>query len=319
MKLVVITGANGFVGKNLLGKLSSANVQTRLLLRRTDATVAREDLFALPYGAPDELTEKLKGASAIVHLGARAHVLNESAIDVLAEFRKANTVTSLQLANSAANAGVKRFVFVSSIGVNGNGSLIPFNETSPPNPAEPYAASKLEAEDGLRTIAMRTGMEVVIVRPPLVYGPNCPGNFLRLLDLVHKGLPLPFGAVNNLRSLIGVNNLADFLVHCVEHPAAANKTFLIADKPDISTPDMMRVLAQGMGRPSRLMPAPYGLVRGIAGMFGKRATLEKLCGTLQLDSSFARETLGWTESTPLREGLLETGRWYAQMKTRQTS
>jgi nucleoside-diphosphate-sugar epimerase len=318
-KSIVITGASGFVGKNLLSKLATSDFTASPLKRRDAATEFRPFTNINPYGAPVELIEKLTGSHSIVHLGARAHIMNASVSDVLAEFRKANTETSLHLAKLAANAGVKRFVFVSSIGVNGSASATPFNEASPPNPTEPYAISKLEAEQGLREIAARTSMEVVIVRPPLVYGPNCPGNFLRLLDLVNKGFPLPFGSVNNLRSLIGVNNLADFLVRCVEHPAAANKTFLIADKPDISTPDMMRVLAQGMGRPSRLMPAPYGLVRGIAGMFGKRAILEKLCGTLQIDSSFARETLGWTESTPLLEGLLETGRWYAEMKTKQTS
>jgi nucleoside-diphosphate-sugar epimerase len=313
--LVVVTGASGFVGKSLLSKLATSDFEGSPLARDSDATETGEFANTSPYGASGKLAEKLSGAHAIVHLGARAHVMNDRAIDVSREFRKANTETSLQLATLAAGTGIKRFVFVSSIGVNGSTtSAVPFNEESHPNPVEPYAISKFEAEQGLREIAARTGMEIVIVRPPLVYGPNCPGNFLRLLNLVYSGVPLPIGAVSNLRSLIGVSNLADFLLTCVEHPAAANKTFLIADNPDISTPDLIRILAEGMGRPSRLLPVPYSLTRGVAGLFGKRAALDKLCGTLQIDSSFARTTLGWNGAVPLKEGLLETARWYAQLR-----
>jgi nucleoside-diphosphate-sugar epimerase len=314
---VLITGASGFVGKKLANSLLRQTNSLTCLVRRFDK--AAQEIPRITYRETGEINSNtdwspfLEGMDVIIHLAARAHILNESTANPLDEYRKANTQNTLQLAHSAAKAKVKRFIFVSSIGVNGSASIAPFNEASPPNPTVPYAISKLEAEQGLREIATRTVMEAVIVRPPLVYGPNCPGNFLRLLDLVYKGLPLPFGSVNNLRSLIGVNNLTDFLVRCVEHPAAANKTFLIADKPDISTPDMMRVLAQGMDRPSRLIPAPYGLIRGVAGMFGRRATLEKLCGTLQIDSSFARKTLGWSEPLSLHEGLLQTGQWYARM------
>lgn len=303
--LIGMTGVSGFIGRHafeLINKKYNTLIQSYQLSR-----------------IGSDFDEIVDNTDAIIHLAGRAHILSDKSSNPIAQFHHSNYQMTMALAQKAVEKKVRRFVFMSSIGVNGSSSLAPLNESSAPTPSEAYAASKFEAENGLHDIARHTGLEVVIVRPPLVYGPNCPGNFLRLLDLVYKGLPLPIGAVNNLRSLIGVNNLADFLVHCVEHPAAANKTFLIADKPDISTPDMMRILAQGMGRPSRLMPAPYGLVRGIAGMFGKRATLEKLCGTLQLDSSFARETLGWTEPTPLLEGLLETGRWYAQMKTKQTS
>jgi nucleoside-diphosphate-sugar epimerase len=297
--LIAMTGASGFIGRHTFDLIKKCENPTQLhILKR------------MGFG----FSEIPDGTEVIVHLAGRAHILSDASTDPAAEFHLSNYQMTMALAHMAIEKKVRRFVFMSSIGVNGSNSATPFNVASLPTPSEPYAVSKLEAEEGLRKIAAKTGIEVVIVRPPLVYGPICPGNFLRLLDLVYKGLPLPIGAVNNLRSLIGVNNLADFLVRCVEHPAAANKTFLIADKPDISTPDMMRVLAEGMGRPSRLVPAPYGLIHGIAGMLGKRATLEKLCGTLQIDSSFARETLGWTEPTSLREGLLETGRWYAQMK-----
>lgn len=262
-------------------------------------------------------SEVPENTEVIIHLAGRAHILSDTSVDPTAEFYESNYRMTMALAQTAIEKKVSRFIFMSSIGVNGSTSETPFNEISTPNPCEPYALSKLEAENGLREIARRSSMEVVIVRPPLVYGPNCPGNFLRLLNLIYKGLPLPIGAVDNRRSLIGVHNLADFLVRCIDHPAAANKTFLIADRPDISTPDLMRTLALGMDRPSRLLPVPYGLTRAAAAMVGKRSTLEKLCSTLQIDSSFARDTLGWAEPISLREGLLETGRWYAQMKAKK--
>lgn len=227
------------------------------------------------------------------------------------EFRKVNTQGTLHLANCAAKSGVKRFVFLSSIGVNGNESVAPFNESSMPNPVEAYAVSKLKAEEGLRKISDDTGMELVIVRPPLVYGRYCPGNFLALLGLVYRGIPLPFGAINNKRSFIGVHNLADFLVECIENSRAANKTFLISDDMDISTPDLMKVLASAMNRPAFLFPVPYRLLRTITSLIGKASTLDKLCGTLQVNSSFARKTLGWNQPVSLYQGLNDVAIWYA--------
>lgn len=315
MKLL-ITGASGFVGKVMCKALLGREYEVRAVYRTQHGIENNIQPILVPnINVGTNWDEAVKGLGMVVHLAARAHILTDLAVNPLEEFRKTNTEGTLNLANSAARAGVKRFVFVSSIGVNGSGSVTPFTERSTPNPSEPYAVSKLEAEHGLREIAAHTGMEVVIVRPPLVYGADCPGNFLRLLNLIYKGFPLPLGGVNNRRSLIGVDNLADFLVQCIEHPAAANKTLLVADEPDISTPDLIRILAKGMNRPARLMPVSSKLVGATAKLVGKQATFEKLCGNLQIDSSFSRQALCWNQPMSLEDGLFRVGRWYSSYMT----
>lgn len=313
---ILLTGVSGFIGRHLMPVLVEDNNDIIAIVRDDNIQeTSRVKVVKLPSINKDTNWEPiLQCVDAIIHLAARAHVLEEFVADPLEEFRKINTHGTLHLAKCAANSGVKRFIFLSSIGVNGNKSIAPFTEKSVPNPVENYAISKFEAEEGLKKIASETGMEIVIVRPPLVYGPNCPGNFLALLKLISFGLPLPFGAIKNKRSFIDVNNLADFLLRCVERPEAANKTFLIADDEDISTPDLIRHLAKAMNRHSMLLYVPYGLLHIMAKLFGKASVLEKLCGSLQVDSSYARRTLNWVQPTSLFQGLNDVAVWYAASK-----
>ncbi len=245
----------------------------------------------------------LTGIDVVVHLAARAHVTKESYSNPLAEFRSINTDGTLALARQAAEAGVKRFVFISSIGVNGNHNTRPFTEQDPPQPAEPYAISKLEAEQGLQELASETDMDIVIIRPPLVYGPNAPGNFGSLVRWVNKSIPLPLGAIHNQRSLVALDNLVDFIITCIDHPAAANQTFLVADGEDLSTTELLRRVGQAMGKPARLIPVPMGILKLGATVLGKKAMAQRLCGNLQVDISKAREVLGWTPPVNVKEGL----------------
>jgi nucleoside-diphosphate-sugar epimerase len=241
-----------------------------------------------------------------VHTAARAHVLNDRVTDPLAEFRRVNTVGTLRLAEQAAATGVKRFVFVSSIGVNGVQTSIgkPFSEATQPKPHNAYALSKWEAEQGLMRIADETGLEVVIIRPPLVYGCNAPGNFGSLMRAVQRGWPLPLGAVHNQRSLVALDNLVDFIVTCITHPQAANQTFLVSDGQDLSTTELVRGMAQAAGVPARLLPVPVWALQAGATLLGKGDAVQRLCGNLQVDISKARNLLGWTPPVSVAAGLL---------------
>jgi len=247
----------------------------------------------------------LHGADAVIHLAARVHVMRDTAIDPLAEFRLVNTQGTLNLARQAATAGVRRFIFLSTIGVNGNstdyGEI--FTETSASLPHDPYSVSKHEAEVGLRAISKSTGMELVIIRPTLVHGSKAPGNFGKLTQLVARGLPLPLASIQNRRSLVGIDNLVDFINTCLEHPAAANETFLVSDGEDLSTPDLIRRMARAMNRPARLLPVPKSVLMAAASMFGKRDMAQRLCGSLQVDISKSRELLGWNPPVSVDEGL----------------
>jgi UDP-glucose 4-epimerase len=247
----------------------------------------------------------LREVDAVFHLAARVHVMKDTAVDSLAEFRKVNVLGTLNLARQAAAVGVKRFVFVSSVKVNGESTPVgqAFTEADEPNPQDAYAVSKFEAEQGLREIAADTGMAVVIIRPPLVYGPGIKANFAALMRAVQRGWPLPLGAVRNQSSLVALDNLVDFVVTCITHPQAVNQTFLVSDGQDLSTTELVRGMAHAAGVPARLLPVPVWALQAGATLLGKGDAVQRLCGNLQVDISKARQLLGWVPPVSVDEGL----------------
>lgn len=312
---ILVTGANGFVGTALCNRLVAAGHRVRGALRRRDRlwkSVDGVDYVQVGDIGPDtHWSEALEGVGAVVHLAARAHVMHETAAAPLAAFRAVNVAGTERLARVAAEKGVRRFVYASSIKVNGESTATtPFTEADTAAPVDPYAVSKYEAEQALRLTAKETGLEVVMVRPPLVYGPGVGGNFLRLLQLVERGIPLPLALVDNLRSMIYLGNFADALTVCTIHSAAAGQTFLVSDGEDISTPDLFRALAAALSVPARLFPFPVTLLKLGGLILGKQGEVGRLTGSLQVDSSKIRNTLHWRPRYTLADGLAETARWY---------
>lgn len=315
-KRILITGATGFVGNFLCRRLLADNWKVRgtLLASENPQSLASgiEPVVVEPLGPDTQWQDALSGVDTIVHLAARVHIMSDSAADPLTEFRKVNTDGSSQLAREAAKAGVKRLVFVSSIKVNGEENFQPYTSNSPPNPSDPYGISKWEAEQALRNIEAETGLEVVIVRPTLVYGPGVKANFLNMMKVISKGIPLPLASVANRRSLIYVGNLADALAVCAGHPAAAGKTYLVSDGEDVSTPLLIRRIAMALGVSARLFPVPATLMRLIGSVAGKSAEFRRLQDSLTVDSSGIRCDLGWIAPFSLDEGLRETAAWFKQ-------
>ena len=253
----------------------------------------------------------LQGCETVIHLAARVHVLTDRAVEPLEAFRSVNVQGTLNLARQAAASGIRRFVFVSSIGVNGVETYdVPFSENTIPAPHSPYALSKYEAEAELMKLASKTGIEVVVVRPPLVYGPNAPGNFGTLMRWLLRGVPLPLGAIGNQRSYVSLANLVDLIVTCAGHPAAANQLFLVSDGEDLSTTGLLRRLAQALGKPARLVPVPVEVLKFAASVVGKPELAQRLCGNLQVDISKARSLLGWKPPLPVDEGLQSAANGY---------
>ncbi|MDH1683276.1 SDR family oxidoreductase [Pseudomonas chengduensis] len=297
--MILLTGSTGFVGQALLARLAA---QPALDL----VVVSRRPNSSLPAGvahaqvadiAADTAWQPvLQGVQVIIHAAARVHVMNDKVADPLAEFRKVNVDGTLNLARQAVGAGVKRFIFISSIKVNGESTAPgkPYSAESQPAPVDPYGISKLEAELALRELAAETGMEVVIIRPPLVYGPDVKANFLSMMRWLSKGIPLPLGTIQNRRSLVALDNLVDLIATCVEHPAAANQTFMVSDGEDLSTRQLLRRMGGALGRPARLVPIPAWLLEAGASLLGKRALAQRLCGSLQVDISKTRELLNWS-------------------------
>jgi len=300
---VLVTGANGFIGGAMVARLVAVGCNVAGAVRRPTGAS-----WAVPSPSLDKDADwrpLLAGNTAVVHIAARAHVLNDRATDPLAEFRRVNVAGTLRLAEQSASMGVRRFVFVSSIGVNGMQSAPgkAFSEADKPNPHNAYALSKWEAEQGLLRIAVETGLEVVIIRPPLVYGCNAPGNFGSLMRAVQRGWPLPLGAVHNQRSLVALDNLVDFIVTCISHPQAANQTFLVSDGQDLSTTELVRGMARAAGVPARLLPVSVWALQAGATLLGKGDAVQRLCGNLQVDISKARSLLGWVPPVSVDEGL----------------
>lgn len=303
---VLVTGASGFVGTAMLRRLlQEPRCEVRAAVRRVDVPLPSGVARAIvPVVGPDTpWSEALAGCDAVIHLAARVHVMDDQASDPLSEFRRTNVQGTLALAQQAARAGVRRFVHVSSIKVNGEATRVgqAFGPDDPPMPQDPYAVSKLEAETGLRR--MDTGMEVAIVRPPLVYGDGVQGNFNSLMRAVSRGLPLPLGAIHNRRSFVALENLVDFLLVCCRHPAAAHQTFLVSDDYDLSTTELIQRLANALGSPLRLLPVPVAWLTGAAAVFGGSATVQRLCANLQLDISKSRTQLAWTPPQSVDDAL----------------
>lgn len=309
MGTVLVTGANGFVGRALCDYLNAegqAHVGT--VRSMTDGALSNR----IAVGNIDGNTDwraALAGVSTVIHLANRAHVMNETAADPLAEFRTVNVQGTLNLARQAAAAGVRRFVFVSSIKVNGERTDDhPFTPDDAPAPSDPYGVSKWEAEQELAHLGRETSLEIVIVRPPLIYGPGVKANFLRLVLAVQRGMPLPFGLVHNQRSLVAVENLCSALLACATHPAAAGETFLVSDGVDMSTPELIRAIAVGVGRPARLLPVPPAAMLLVARLLGKEGVAKRVLGSLQVDASALTRKLGWTPPYGAREKLAESAR-----------
>lgn len=294
---VLITGATGFVGRSLVAELVKQRFSVSAICRNTNVNFPNSvNAVKMPdFNDIKNWQAVLKPADVVVHAAGRAHITDKNAASSLAEFRRVNTVLTLQIARHAAEAGVKRFIFISSIKVNGEMTDLnkPFKSDDQFIPDDPYGLSKYEAEQGLLKLVRETDMEVVIIRPPLVYGPGVKANFASMMKWVNKGIPLPFGAVHNKRSLLALENLVSFIIHCIDHPKAANEIFLISDGEDVSTTQLLRKVAKAMGLKIKLVPVPVSWMRFTAKLLGKQAMADRLFGSLQVDSSKARKLLGW--------------------------
>lgn len=297
---ILLTGATGFVGQQILRQLPP---QTRVFGRTKPA---RDCLFfAGELSANTDYRAALSGVDVVIHCAARAHVMNETATNAAELYQDINTHATLALAEQAAVCGVKRFIFISTIKVNGEATATGymFRANDARQPQDHYGESKAKAEIGLLDIAQRTGLEVVIIRPPLVYGPGVKANFAAMLKLAKKNLPLPLGAIHNKRSLVAVDNLVDLVLCCVDHPNAANQVFLVSDDHDVSTTELLQMMTRAYGKTPMLMPIPTAWLRWLASMAGKQAVIDRLCGNLQVDITFTKQTLGWRPPVSLQQGI----------------
>jgi len=303
---ILITGANGFVGSYLAKKLSYVPELKLTLAARVASPAQWGKSFKVnQIDSNTEWSEAVIGCQYVIHTAARAHIMKDEAADPLTEYRRVNVDGTLNLARQAAKAGVRRFIFISSIKVNGEQASFgkPFTAEDIPAPVDAYSISKYEAERGLLKISADTRLEVVIIRPPLVYGPGVKGNFSSMMRVVKKGYPLPLGSINNKRSLVALDNLVDLIITCINHPAAANQVFLAGDGEDLSTTELLRGVAKAAGVSSRLIPVPVSVLRFVASLLGKKEVSQRLLGSLQVDISKTRDLLGWTPPLSVEEGL----------------
>ena len=303
---ILLTGATGFLGSRLAKALHTKPTAFVTASVRCQVKVACSDLVEVPsLDGTTDWSRAVTNQDVVIHAAARAHIMKDEVADPLEEYRRVNVDGTLNLARQAEAVGVKRFIFISSIKVNGEQTLLgqPFTADDTPAPEDAYGISKWEAEKGLQQLSLETGIEIVIIRPPLVYGPGVKGNFSSMTKLVAKGLPLPFGAIHNQRSLVALDNLVDLISTCIDHPAAANQVFLAGDGQDLSTTELMRGVARAMGKPSRLIPVRPSLLMLGATLLGKKAFAQRLLGSLQVDISKARNLLGWEPPVSVEEGL----------------
>jgi UDP-4-keto-D-QuiNAc 4-reductase len=311
MTRCLVTGANGFVGLALVERLHRMpDITVSAAVRRPDAAFSA-DLRVhsdCQLDPPGGWPRALEGQDCVVHAAARVHVMHDAGAEASAAYHRTNVLGTLHLARAAALAGVGRFVYLSSIKVNGEATAAgrPFRADDAPAPLDAYGRSKLQAEQALQELSSSTGMALVIVRPPLVYGPGVRANFRSLIVAVARGVPLPFGCVRNARSLVGLDNLVDLLAMCTTHPAAGGQTLLVSDGEDLSTPELVRRLARALGRSARLLPVPVGLLRAAAAIAGRRDAMQRLCSSLQIDATPTRRVLGWAPPLSVDEGLERT-------------
>lgn len=308
---VLVTGASGFVGQAVVKDLKLANAYVMAVGRNLSASLADQAVSIPDYCAQDAWQVPMSGCDAVIHLAARVHVMHDAAENPLEAFLAVNLHGTVNLAVAAAKAGIKRFIYVSSIKVNGEFTdNRQFSEIDVPNPQDPYAISKWQAEQALRKIEKETGMEVVILRPPLIYGAGVKANFASLLKLVDKGLPLPLANINNKRSLIYLGNFVDAIIACAEHPNAAGKTYLVSDGEDVSMSRLVKKIAISLNRRSYLFPFPIVLMRLLAKLTGKTESLDRLTQSLVIDDSKIRNELNWKPPFTMNQGLKVTADWY---------
>lgn len=309
-KTVLITGSTGFLGAALVKQLASLmTCQVRALVRSKGAVFAES--VTPVYVGSDYLTSgnvPLSGVDVLIHCAARVHVMSDASSDPLSEYRKINVAGTLNLAKQAAQSGVKRFIFISSIKVNGEETQVgtPFTADDMPAPSDPYGVSKMEAEQQLMLLGKEIGMEIVVIRPVLVYGPGVKANFRSMMSWLNKGWPLPLGAIRNQRSFVALENLIDLIITCIEHPRAANQVFLASDGYDMSTTQLLKQLGEALGRPARLIPVPVSILVGAASLLGRRSAAQRLCGSLQVDIRKSRDLLGWSPPSTVENALRKT-------------
>ncbi|ADI29637.1 UDP-glucose 4-epimerase family protein [Methylotenera versatilis] len=307
---ILVTGANGFVGSALCAELLRQKHVVVAVVRKenTELGISIQTTAVCSIDNNTDWSAALRNVDVVVHLAARVHVMSDHAADPLAEFRKVNVEGPLNLARQASKASVKRFIFMSSIKVNGEHTAfdLPFTEESAVNPQDPYGTSKFEAEQGLMLIARQTGMEIVVIRPPLVYGAGVKANFASMMRMVKRSIPLPLGAIHNKRSFVYIDNLVSLIMKCINHPAAANQVFLVSDGNDLSTTELLRGCASALGVRSRLLPIPQKLIEFLAALIGKKDVAQRLCGNLQVDITKARRLLDWKPPITVEEGLKAT-------------
>jgi len=315
---ILLTGATGFVGRGLTPLLLRQGHEVTAAVRKSSNELDSHITQALisDLSSDQKWLPVLSGHDVVIHSAARVHVMSDESSDPLAEYRKTNVEGTLNLARQSAEAGIRRFIFISSVKVNGE-STTPSNlysAESQPAPLDPYGISKLEAEQGLRALSTETGMEIVIIRPVLVYGPGVQANFLSMMRWLHKGVPLPFGALHNRRSLVALDNLTDLIATCVVHPAAANQIFMVSDGEDLSTTMLLRRMGVALGKPVRMLPIPGWVLETGASMLGKQALAQRLCGSLQVDIEKTRTLLNWNPPVSIDEALGKTAKHFLDLR-----
>jgi UDP-glucose 4-epimerase len=318
MTNILITGATGFLGKPLIKQLSLEFTKSNIFpVLRKNSTLFGEfsPIVVDDVNSTTDWSDKLQGIDCVIHCAARVHVMNEVDEDPLEAFREVNVRGTLQLAQAAAKSGVKRFIFVSSIKVNGESTTgrLPYQSSDTPNPEDPYGISKAEAEEGLKKLAEETGIDVVIIRPPLVYGPGVKANFAAMLKLVSTGLPLPFGCIkNNQRSMVYVENLISLITECINNKNAANQTFLISDDDDLSTKAFVQGLSKALGKSRFMLPVPNTVIFLAGKVLGKAAIIDRLCGSLQVDINHTKNTLNWQPPYSVEQGFSATAKYFKE-------